>query len=324
MNKVCILLFLPLLLCGQPQDVPLVMYAAGKIDYEGGASGKSIPVYTGIYLTGQGRLSLGEDASLEAISGDQFVRLTSPGRYPLSDLFAEEARETGFIDRFINFVRRGLEQSGTAEDLERAYQENQGNAQGNINGLGDAGLSGLLPFGGTLFPLPTTFTWPGDNAATSYRIRVVDSLTEAVVLTATTRDTSLLLDLSGLYLQDNHRYYWEVFPNAAPSSRPSRLGAQAPAVAGTRIYFTYRDRDRSQVLAPVTGLPMYRGTASEAQRRLLEAMALEEADYLYAADRAYRDGLAEEPNNPIIRRAYAAFLSRWNQRSLARNLIRTR
>ncbi|MBB4080083.1 hypothetical protein GGR28_002713 [Lewinella aquimaris] len=320
MCKAFILLFFPLLLCGQVRDVPLVMYATGPIDYEGGTPGTSVSVYTGTYLTGQGALSLGEDATLEAVSGDRFVRLSEPGRYPISELFEQEPKSDGFIDRFINFVRRGLDQSASTEDLEHAYQENQG----NISGLGDAGLSGLLPFGGSLFPVITTFTWPEDDAATSYRLRVVDSLTEAVVLTATARDTSVQLDLAGLYLQDDRRYYWEVFPNAAPSNTPSRLGAQAPAVAGTRIYFTFRTRDRSEVLAPVTELSIYRGTASEAQRRLLEAMALEEADYLYAADRAYRDGLAQEPDNPVIRRAYAAFLSRWNQRSRARTMIQLR
>ncbi len=317
------LILFPWLLRAQVAEVPLVMYAAGPVDYADKAGrGAQTPVVTGHYLTGSGMLSLGPDAVLEIARGDAFIRLETPGKFSVDELFGEDAAASaGFIDRFLQFIRRGLDQSASSANLERAYLENQGNAEGNIEGFGDSGLAGLLPFGGTLLPELTTFRWPAEGTAESYRLRVVDSLTEAVILSAVTKDTTVQLDLTALQLQDGRAYYWEVFANAPPSSAPKRLGVQAPSVVGTRIDFRFRDTSAGTALDSLQDTPFYRATASEAQRSLMEAMTYEAADLLYAADEAYRRGLTQESDNLLLRRTYAAFLSRWNQRKSARDLL---
>ncbi|CAH0999127.1 hypothetical protein LEM8419_00423 [Neolewinella maritima] len=316
-------LLLPLLLCGQQADVPLVMYANGSIAYDSPASSRPVRVHTGTYLTGAGTLSLQEAAVLEVARGNQFVRLDSAGSYVLDELFIAEPESDGFISRFLQFVRRGLQQSASSGNLEKAYLENQGNAQGNIQGFGDGGLAGLLPFGGTLGPELTHFNWPGDGSTGgTYRLRIVDSLTEAVLLGATARDTSLRIDLAGLSLQDGQTYYWEVFPNQpAGTGGPKRLGVRPPTVVGSRIYFTYRDRSVDELVTHLRVNGVYQATQSEAQRMLMEAMTYEADGYLYAADRAYRRGLAEDAGNELLIRSYAAFLSRWNQRGLAKQVL---
>lgn len=323
MYRILLCCCFPLLLAGQRAEVPLVMYAVGEVAYDSPASAAPIPVHTGTYLTGSGTLSVRGEAVVEVARGDQFMRLDRPGKYAVGELFTEQPASAGFIDRFLNFVRRGLEQSASSDNLEKAYLENQGNAQGNIEGYGDGGLAGLMPFGGTLSPELTTFSWPADGSAGGYRLRIVDSLSEAVVLSALTRDTTLRTDLGGLKLTDGQAYYWEVFPNTRTDAGPARLGVRPPAVVGTRIYFTYREQRVDSLLQPLAELEVYNATASAAQRRLLEAMTFEEQQYLYAADRAYRLGLTAEPRNPLLVRSYAAFLSRWNQRSQARALLTT-
>ncbi len=321
----CILtLFLfPLLVSAQRTEVPLVMYATGAVDYVNNPGGGApTPVVAGHYLTGSGTLSLGPDAVLEIARGDAFVRLETAGQFPLEELFGEETADSeGFINRFLQFIRRGLDQSASSANLERAYLENQGNAEGNIEGFGDSGLVGLLPFGGTLLPELTTFRWPAEGATESYRLRMVDSLSEAVILSAVTSDTSIELDLTALQLQDGRAYYWEVFANAPPNHTPRRLGVQAPSIVGTRIEFRFRDTSPGSALDAIRHTLFYRTTGSAAQRSLMEAMAYEAVDLLYAANQAYRVGLTREPDNLLLRRSYAAFLSRWNQRKSARDLL---
>lgn len=322
MYRILPLLLFSLLLRGQTgPDVPQIMYSEGVIEFTETGSRKPIRVYTSDYLPRPGQLTLPRGGYVELATRNQYVKLDQPGQYSVGDLFSKKPRAPGFLRPFLEFISRGWDESATSEDLERAYEKNQGNAQGNISGYGDAGLAGLLPFGGTLYSAPTTFSWPAEPGAPSYRLRIVDSLTESVLAAVTTRDTLIELDLPNIQLADGRRYYWEVFPNAAPSATPSRLGLSAPTVAGTRIYFTYRDTPRASILLPLDSLPYYRQTASDGLRSLMEAVLLENEDYLYAADRAYRDGMLAEPGNAIIRRNYAAFLSRWNQRAAARQLL---
>jgi hypothetical protein len=298
------------------------MYAEGPIRYEGAAGpGNLDAVYTGHHLSGGGALVLRESANVELLANEQFVRLNEPGRYPITELFRKAPVRRGILGLFYDFISRGLEDSGSTEDLERAYQANQGNAQGNISGLGDGGLAGLRPFGGTIGPDPLRFTWPGESAATGYRLRIVDSLSEAVVLEATVRDTSLHLDAGDLHFRDGGTYYWEVFPNLPARSGPTRLGVASPTVAGTRIYFTYRDESSQSVIQNLGELPTSIGADDERSRTLMTAMVLEDAGYLFAADGVYRDALARSASDPLLRRTYAAFLSRWNQRSAARSLL---
>ncbi len=318
-----LLLLLPLSATAQEGPVPFAVFTEGSIVYQP-QEGRSYPVYAGTHMPGQGELILQPSAKLEVIRGDRVVKATGPRRCGLDELFKAQPPATGFLRRFLDFVGKGIDQSVDRESLEQAYLRNQGNAQGNIEGYGDAGLAGLLPFGGTLYPEVTTFHWPQEPGAPSYRLRVVDSLTETVLVAVTTGDTLIQLDLPHIHLTAGRRYYWEVFPNAAPSTTPSRLGIQAPAVGGTRIYFTYRQQPRAELLKSVFDLPFYNETGSEALRNLMEAVALEEQDYLYAADRAYHQSLIQEPNNTFVRRNYAAFLARWNQRATAQQLISPR
>jgi hypothetical protein len=320
-NVLSVLLF-SLSVSAQDAVVPLVMYAEGPVRYEGAVgTGDLNEVYAGHHLAGGGALVLGESANVELMGGDQFIRLDGAGRYSVPELFGSPPAERGFLGQFLDFVRRGLEDSASGEDLERAYQANQGNAQGNISGLGDGGLVGLYPFGGTVGGEVLRFSWPAESEATSYRLRIVDSLSEAVVLEATARDSSLRIDLGGLQLADGTTYYWEVYPNLPARSAPTRLGVAAPAVAGTRIYFTYGAEDRESIRRPLTETEAYRQTHSAAVREVMTAMVYEKAGYLYAADGSYRAALETAPGNPLVLRTYAAFLSRWNQRSAARALL---
>ena len=324
MNYLLLLLLFPLTVLAQDAAVPLVMYAEGQIRYEaaGGASDVD-EVHAGHYLTGGGALVLSPSARLELLANEQFVRLTEAGRYSIPQLFGTPPAKRGFLSRFYQFVRQGWEDGASTEDLERAYQANQGNAQGNISGLGDAGLTGLLPFGGWVGPDSIRFSWPAEGSATAYRLRIVDSLSEAVVLEATTADSSLRLQLGDLQLTDGNAYYWEVFPNLPARSGPTRLGAAAPTVAGTRIYFGYRHIPAETVLRSVGQADTIRQTQRGTQRYLMTAMILEEANYLYRADETYRTALRQLPGDPLLTRTYAAFLSRWNQRPAARALLQS-
>ncbi|THH39778.1 hypothetical protein [Neolewinella litorea] len=320
MTRILLLLLLPLFAGSQESAVPLVLFARGEVTYSAPEK-RPINVYTGTYLAGPGQITVAEGAGVEIGHRNCYIRIEDPGTYALTDLLAKEPPATGFLKRFIEFVRRGFDQSATDQDLERAYLSNQGNSQGNVEGFGDAGLAGLKPFGGTLCPEPTPFTWPAAAADATYRVRIVDSLTDASLLSVVTKDTSVLVDLGALDLRDGGRYFWEVFPQPGA---PARLGRPSASATGVRIRFTYREMPCEEVLADLRQTPFYRDSTTQEQRQLLEVMVLEEEGYLYAADRLYQESIRQSTDAYPLRRNYAAFLARWNQRSAARDLIHPR
>lgn len=323
MNKFILSLLTILFSCalyGQGSDAPLVMNAEGEAWFEG-PNGKKSRVYTGIYLTGGGTLSLAASAKVEVIHKEKFVLLDKAGAYPLRSLFGK-ATGGGFVKRFSNFVGQGLDQSASKAGLESAFQRNQSNAQGNTRGLGDRGLFATAPFGGKLGPEFIHFQWPDDPDAMYYDFSIVDSLEEEIIFQARARGTSLGIDFSELELDSTTTYYWQA--SAVSASKPMSglgLGRRGAGKESMRIHFTTSEQKTTSILTELQGQPTYPVGANPGTRHLADAMELEALGFLYAADKSYQNGMKEVPDNPIVVRGYAAFLARWNRRIKAEKLL---
>ena len=308
MLRLFVLLLFPVLAYGQRNaDVPLVMSARGPVAYA--PQGASAPerVYAGNYLREDGNLILPEQSEVIVAEKDRLIKLEGPGRFALKDLFANEKPEGGFLSWFLNFVSRGFEDSASSENLEKSYERNQGNAQGNINGYGDRGLAGVHPFGGTLLAEPTLFTWPRAQDEALYRFRITDSLTGNQVASLVVRDTFIRLDLATLGLETGQRYVWEASRSTEPLAR---------------IRFGFDRRTAAEVLTPLHERPDFLMIAGTPLSRLMEAAVLERDGYLNAAALRYGESTAGEGDNDLLRRNHAAFLARWNLRSDAKELLR--
>ena len=315
-----LLLILTLPLSAQPGAKAFAVYARGEVTFRPD-NARAYPVYPGTHFGDDGELSLGDDAYLELIHDDRMIKVTGGRRCRLEELTGDAPADTGFIQRFLNFVKRGVDQSADRQSLEEAFLRNQQHAQGNIEGYGDGGLAGYQPFGGTVSGGPIRFTWPAVVTPRGYTFRIVDSLTEVALLDTLVMDTSLTINLAERRAKDGRSYAWEAAPRLSAGGGLDRRAGNA---AGTRITITYADREPDELLADLREYPLYRDTSGYDKRPLLEAMQLETAGYLTAADAAYRRGLDAHPEDALLRRNYAAFLGRWNQRARARALINSK
>ena len=304
---------------GQATAVPLALETTGRITYQP-TSGSPFTVYSGTYLNREGTLLIADSSRLDLLHGDRIVRLTGPMKTTLTEALHNKPAAKGWLRRFVDFIYQGIDQSRYRESLEQAYLRNQGNAQGNISGYGDRGLGRISPFGGTLAAESVTFTWPETDAADSYLFRIRDSLSGTTLVSETLRDTAITLDLASLDLRPDRRYLWEVrLPGDADALLPADRSEAGPVV---QIAFAVSRMTSREVLDSLLSTEDYQELRfSPVVGLLVEAMVLEEAGYLHAADQRYREGMAAGEDNTIIRRHYAAFLARWNLRSVAQELI---
>ncbi|MEM1358377.1 MAG: hypothetical protein AAGF89_09270, partial [Bacteroidota bacterium] len=243
------------------------------------------------------------------------------GTYPLSNLFGN-ATGGGFVQRFSNFVGQGLDQSASKAGLERAFQRNQGNAQGNTRGFGDRGLFATSPFGGIVGAEVVRFQWPEDVDAVYYDFSIIDSLEEEIVFQARASGNNIGVDFSELKLDSTSTYYWQA--PAVSAAKPTMglgLGRSPVGKEAMRIYFKTSAQKTAAILYVLHGQPTYPIGAHSGTRYLADAMELESLGFLFAADQQYQQGLQEISDNPLLVRGYAAFLARWNRRGEAIDLL---
>lgn len=324
-HPLALLIILPLLLLSvtlhaQDKRPPLVMFAEGKVSYAK-PGGQPERIFTGMYLAPQGSIVLQKDSRVELIYDDIFVELKEPGTATFEKLFGTAPQRKSFIQSFSNFVGRGLDQSTSSRSIEKAYMANQGNAQGNTRGFGDRGLTDVFPFGGLISPAELRFTWPEKEGVVFYQFRIVDSLTEMVVLEAKTSQPTISVPLDELLLQEDHLYYWEAGPGVRSARETTGLRRPRFSNGLDRYSFTYTSREPAEVLEEIRKDEFYTKYSRPEQQVLIEAMLLEEAGYLAAAYQAYQRGLEIAPKGIMLNRNYAAFLGRWNLRMKAKEIV---
>ncbi|GJM32083.1 MAG: hypothetical protein DHS20C18_10840 [Saprospiraceae bacterium] len=303
----------------QKGDSPMVMYVDGEVWYEG-VNASPARVYTGTQLGTNGQIILKNKAAVEIIYKEKFVKLNKAGKHDLSKLFGTTTSNMNFVQRFSNFVSNGLDQSASEKQLEKSYLKNQNNAQGNIRGFTDSGLAGIMPIGGNISPETTEFYWPDAGAGVHYEFQIIDSLSEEMIFMALSKATKLSIDLGGLYLKAGKTYYWEAY-HVREKAGAGLIQNENSEEKSPRIYFKITPDKQQAILEMLKQEAAYQETASKPQQSLMEAMQLEEAGFLYAADQTYQKAMHQDKENPLLKRNYAAFLARWQQLSKAREVL---
>ena len=296
---------------GISQDNVLVVRANGGVTYYP-AEGNPYTVYSGTYLPISGQIATAAGAGAELVYRERYQRLERAGRVGLRDLFSGEDERPGFISRFVSFISNSMEESESAESLEKAYERNQGNAQGNTRGMADTGLDGVRPFGGKLTPGPRRFSWSAYPGAGHYEFSLIDGESGDFIATILTDSARLTLDPADLRLREGTDVIWTaraITSGGTPRRGSLGTAARAPEVELNRITMTYVTTD-ALLTSPLD--------TTYALGPLLRLQDLEAAGFLMDADDLYRDLLRDRPGDPVLRRAYAAFLARWNLRQEAR------
>lgn len=309
-----IFLFLSATLAAQEAEA-VIIYLTGKATYFEEGSQRGRAVYPGARLAINGSLRTEGEGMLKLLYEGETFSIRDNKIYPLADLLqrAVGGSNIGFLNRFWSFLTGSMQASKDEKALEenhRRYMETvyagvQGWAASSFSLKGDRWCSGQLGND------TVTFRWKGMLANQVLRFRLLQNADEnQLVLSAQLRDSAFALDLSQLALTPLARYEWEVLStdDVAASPRSERLA------------FVYNPEGMAEALADLAAFQEYQ-EAAPIEQGLMQAFALERADFFKAALDVYRSLQIAHPQNQLSRDCYAAFLARMDDLGAAKALL---
>lgn len=251
-------------------------------------------------------------ATLRLLYEDQSISLKDAGNYPLKSLVANRPdNSSSFFKRFFNYVYEGIVNTSGPKQIEKYHELYLTQSSGGIKGFAgaDYGISLTQPVMGNIIPFPAQFEWFSAGDSILYDFQIVDFQTDGLIFKALLRDTSILVHLEQLAVEPGRKYYWVV--------QQKRLGemtigfplADDPYMRSPKVEFIISNLQLSDLAKGLEASEEYRN-AEEIDRLLMLAQTLEDANYPSWANRVLLEGLDLEPENPLLRKVYAAFLIR--------------
>lgn len=309
-----IFLFLSAAIPAQEAEA-VIIYLTGKATYFEEGSQRSKAVYPGNRLAINGSLRAEGEGLVKLLYEGQTFVIRDNKIYRLSDLLQQTlgGSNIGFLNRFWSFLTSSMQASKDEKALEENHRRYMETVYAGVQGWATSSfaLKGDRWCSGQLGPDTVTFRWKGMLPDQILRFRLLQNADEnQLVLSAQLRDSAFSLDLSQLALTPLLRYEWEVLStdDVAASPRSERLA------------FVYNPEGMAETLADLTAFQEYQ-EAAPIEQGLMQAFALERADFFKAALDVYRSLLLEHPQNQLSRDCYAAFLARMDDLGAAKVLL---
>ena len=315
------------LLPAQPDDFPAVIISSkGKVQYAAADNALNLKVAPGAVVKKTGTLKIKGNGSAVVYCNGRLQQLKGKGTYALPEVFKGGLASLNFDPEFGKYVRASVEfaggkQSGDGWGTVVTDPKKGGDGWGTVvtdpkkggdgwgtvvtdpkkggDGWGGTGANIILilPFG-KLAPGVIQFVWSRPAGANTYQLEILDE-NDKSLHSATVADTFASVDLQKLNLTPNRIYSWKVSvpgnPSLVSSLREFTLSspeAQAEATKRATGSSTYRD-----------GSPTLRG--------MMEAIALEKAEWYNAAGQQYETLLKQYPNDNMLRMMCSAFWMRY-------------
>ena len=280
------------------QDRVHVLHVNGQVEYFAQQGAKPVLLSPGMELDMKGKVRCKGTGSVKLLSAGKTAVVSGNKMRDLQEVVGAKAGDnnTGFTNRFLNFVEESVEESDSEEKLKKHHQQNMNKASGGVKGYANQAyaIRPLLLASGKLPASNVTFRWhsaAGDGPY-SFSLIVAEGSPVAQLLVT---DTFVTLDLKQLALVADEAYEWSVSRGAAAKSVsvPVEMAAQSMETAQKST----------------AALPYYRSAAPDEQQLML-AYAYEDAGCYYGAHEVYTALIAAQPDNQLVRRLYAAFLAR--------------
>ena len=203
---------------------------------------------------------------------------------------------------------------GTAVADPKKMGDGYGNAVADPKKMGDgwggkgASITLILPFG-KLLAAPTTFSWSKPSVTDAYQFVIMDD-NNTNIHSVSVRDTFAQIDLRALDLTVGSKYHWKV---TTSGNKPLDSGALEFVIGSKKEFRAALNNTSSSNLA--------KSSKRSALRGLTEAVALENGQWLYAAQQKYANLQQQQPDN-TVRIMHAAFWMRYGFALLARKAAR--
>jgi hypothetical protein len=311
--SVLVLCLLPfLVLTAQQSIIVLSTNGSGGIVYQS-TQNQTQRVFPGLRLAPQGKLIVDMGRRVNLVADGKKITISGPDEVDMSAiaLRAENSRNTTFVSRFWNFISSSMTNIGSADDVEKYHRKHITNTKAGIAGFTDRNYPIQLPFyfGGEVGDQDLNLSWTALEGASAYRVTLLKVKEQTAVLAATTRTNHLRISTAELALEPGTAYQLSV-----TASQGEEVVSSPP------VSFHYSPEGAAEITVSIREKRAYQLLEPEEQPLYL-ILALEEENYFAAAQTAYVELLADDPNNRFYRQFYAAFLARMNDPEAAKAMI---
>jgi len=335
-----------------PQTVVLVS-SSGEVGLIPKGKKKAKPVQNGAVLKSTGKLQLGAGAQATVYCNGQFKELAGSPSVELSSVCGaggSAATDAGydFGEKLIAAVemvadakqrkdgwamavgdpkkgsdgwglavgdpKKGSDGWGTAVGNPKKGSDGWGTAVGNpkkgSDGWGGKGsnIRLIMPFGKVL-ATTTPFFWSRPANSEPYKLEILDDANK-IVHTASVSDTFAQIDLGSLNLNVNQKYHWRV-----------TVSGSKPLTSNELEFEIGTEEERKEILNFANNAALSRTSKSQTVPSLIEAIALENGRWYYAAQKQYAE-LQKKHSDNVVNMMHAAFWMRYGFKRLAEKAAR--
>jgi len=336
------------------QNCPSVIVVAvtGKAKYQSPNLEKPITLNPGAVLSIDGNIELSEGVKVTCLCEDKFVNIQGKGMKSIRRALENSKPKAvvNFDNTYSQFVQAAVNYTSTVAATDESGKmldpKKRGDGWAGIGGAksGDDGWAGIggarsggdgwsgiggaksggdgwgeqstkivpyFPFGKILKTF-TRFSWKPNQGVKQYNIEIMSAEGE-VIHSQVCKKPECEVDLTTVDLMTDKVYEWCVYDLTAEADKNCVKSRFAIA--------SKKEMDEASRKALKSNL----GPGSNpGLKKMMEAAALEQAEYYTAAAERYEMALEDEPDNEMIKMSYAAFLKRFKMTELAEKMLHSK
>lgn len=347
----CTAFLLAISLSAQEENTVVVINTTGKVSVISKGKSKARPVQAGAVVSKTGQLKFGPNAQALVYCNGVFKEVKGPETTQISSICGTE-RSTRIVNADYDFGEKVI---GAVEMMAVARKQGAGwsnavtdprksgdgwgqavtdprksgdgwgtdprkSGDGWGNAVTDPRKSGdgwggvgstirlIMPFG-KVTANNTTFTWSRPATSEAYTLTIMDEAGNSIHQ-VTVRDTSANINLQSLNLDTLQVYRWKI-----------NVAGNKPMISNELEFIIRSDLEWEGILKNANSAPLSSSTQSPSLRTLIEAIALENNKWFYAAHQSYDRMQKQYPDN-LVRMMHSAFWMRYGFRRLAEKAAR--
>ncbi|MBK7870365.1 MAG: hypothetical protein IPJ74_06580 [Saprospiraceae bacterium] len=296
----------------QDADVFIVTGVSGKVNYLDKKSSKEQSLLPGQQLSPDATVILANNARANLVHKKKSVVLDKAGRFLLQTIANQNAKESsGLINRFFDYIQEGVTNTSNAKKLEKYHEQYMTKASGGVKGWagGELGIIPSVPVAGVLNNASVTFAWFDTGDSSFYDFQILDYQTDGLIFKALLRDTFITVELQKLVLDAERKYKWVVQKKLLGESAVSFTFSDDPGKSSPEMEFVMNNGEMATVLASLEKEEEYQN-ADTINKKLMEALLLENNQYMYEAYLRFKEAQELVPDNQLVKNLRAVFLTR--------------
>jgi hypothetical protein len=293
------------------ENALIVLRTQGNIDYFPESTTTPVKLLPGMKIKPTGYIYLGENAQINLLDKGITHKLTEKGRHDLPKLTAPKAKQMGFASKFWGFISEGLTNADDKNSLLEYYQQYMAVA-GGVRGYVDSqtGIQAIMPYAGKVGPGTVVFNWhAAQEKEVIYHFTIHESNSSELIFKAICRDSFILLDFNKLVFEEGVPYYWQTKAVTRNSALSAEKDTSSTILETEKISFSYFQNVEELLASKTQNFEEYK-SSDPLDRQWMEAIIMENETLFYDAYRRYTELQEAYPDNLLIKKLFAAFLTR--------------